>query len=485
MLRRFFIPVLLVLVTIAAALYWLFSDRHGTRDVREAVPVKHYTLKNGMQLLVMPNDRLPAVTHLLMVRAGGADDPYGKTGLAHYLEHLLFSGTKRYPEGAYDRAIAKVGGEQNAYTNRDFTAYYATVPKDQLEPVMAMEADRLQHVQIDDAHAARELKVITEERNMRVENHASALFAEQIDAITFLNHPYGQPLIGWAEDMQRFTGDDARAFFARHYRASNLVLLVAGDVDVDEVRRLAQRYYGVLPAGAAPKRDWPQEPPARLARHATMRDAKLHEPRLLRQYVAPSVRSGERAQAMPLALYAHYLGGDATSLLYRRLVVEQKLASAVDTDYDPLNIGPSLLRIWLVPAAGVTLEQLEAALDAALEEALRQGVGAEELARVKTQLTAELVYAQDGMEKLAHLMGQLVMIGEDEHYFYQWAERVQAVSAEQMLEAAQAVFEPRRAVTGYLLPEAPRQAEAAGHDAVSPLPSMQSEGEMPAEGGMR
>lgn len=453
MLRHFFIPVLLVLVTIAAALYWLFHNGNAPRDVRDAVPVERFTLRNGLQVVVMPSDRLPAVTHILFVRAGGGDDPYGKTGLAHYLEHLMFSGTKEYPEGVYDRAINKVGGEQNAYTQRDFTAYYATVPKDFLKQVMAMEADRLAHIEINDFHAARELKVITEERNMRVENKAPDLLAEQIDAMTFLNHPYGHPLIGWAEDMKTFTAADARSFFKKYYRASNMVLVIAGDVQLGEVKRMVQHYYGNLPAGGAPVRAWPAEPPMRMSRRGEMHDAKARQPRLLRQYVAPSVNVGDAAQAMPLSLFTQYLGGGTTSRLYQTLVVEQKLASNVVIYYDPLDVGPSMVRLWVVPAPGVALPQLEAALDAAIEASLGELPAEEEVARAKTQLKAEVIYAQDGLGQLAHLMGQLVMIGKDENYFYNWTGEVDGVTATAMLEAAQKTFDPARKVTGYLLPE--------------------------------
>jgi zinc protease len=481
MLRSLFIPVLLVLVTIAAALYWLLHDSRAPKTLREAVPVERFTLRNGLTVLVMPNSRVPAVTHILFVRAGGADDPYGKTGLAHFLEHLMFSGTKDYPEGVYDRTISKVGGEQNAYTQRDFTAYYATVPKDALKQVMAMESDRLMHLEINDFHAARELKVITEERNMRVENKAPDLLAEQIDAITFLNHPYGHPLIGWAEDMASFTSADARSFFKKHYRAGNMVLVVAGDVDVGEVRRMAQHYYGALPAGAAIARHWPQEPPIRMSRRGEMEDAKAREPRLMRQYVAPSVNAGATAQAMPLALFVHYLGGGSTSLLYRTLVLEKKLATNLYASYDPLDVGPSLVRIWAVPAPGVSLPQLEKALDAAIEDSLGSLPAEDEVARAKTQLKAEVIYAQDGLEPLAHLIGQLVMIGKDEGYFYSWIDAVEAVGATDMLEAAQLVLDPARRVTGYLTP-----AQDAGtgdeNDAVAApvaAPAAEAEGAQP------
>ena len=486
MLKRFFIPVLLALVIIAAALYWVLHDKSGPHDVRTAVPVERFTLRNGMQVLVMPNDRVPAVTHILFVRAGGGDDPYGKSGLAHFLEHLMFVGTKNYPEGTYDRAISRVGGQQNAYTTRDFTAYYATVPKEELKHVMAMEADRLLNVEINDHYAKRELDVITEERNTRVENSAASLLSEQVDALTFLNHPYGRPLIGWAEDIKTFTTADATNFFKRYYRASNMLLVVAGDVKPSDVRRMALEYYGPLPAGLTPQRAWPEEPPLRMVRRGAMEDDKAHEPRLMRQYSAPSVNSGATEQAMPLSLVAQYLGGGNTSILYRKLVVEQKLATAAQAYYDPMAIGPATFRIWAVPAAGVSLKTLEAALDATLEEVLGNLPADADMARAKTQLKASVIFAQDGLEPLAHLMGELVMNGKDEQYFYNWSDAVDAVRATDMLDAMQRVLDPSRRVTGTLVPAAasPDEAMVAAQpeetEELEPaLPTTVTDGEQP------
>lgn len=451
-LKRVFLPLLAVLVLVAAGIYF-FYDRSHPRSIREAVPVERFTLGNGLTVVVMPNSRIPAVTHMMIVKAGAADDPYGKTGLAHYLEHLMFTGSKNYPEGIYDQAISRVGGEQNAFTTKDYTAYYATVAKEHLPDVMAMEADRLQFLLFDAPKVKRELSVITEERNQRTENSAAAQMGEQLTALTFLNHPYHHPTIGWAEDIAALNGEDAKAFFARYYRPSNMILLVAGDVTAAQVRRYAERYYGGLPGGPAVPRAWPKEPPLRLVRHAVMEDTKVREARLLRQYSAPSVDEGVTAHALPLALFAQYLGGGESSLLYQKLVREQKLASNIDVSYDPFMIGPSLFQIGAVPAPGVTLQQLEAALDQTLMSILAQEPEAPLFARAKTQLKAEVIFAQDGLSSLANMMAQLYALGLDEQYFYDWSGNIEAVSMEQMRAASNAVLAPARRVTGYLVPQ--------------------------------
>ncbi len=471
MLRKLFIPLVLVLFAIAALLYFLFGTRHTVRDVRDAVRVEQFQLRNGLTVVVMPNDRLPAVTHLLIIKAGGADDPYGNTGVAHYIEHLMFAGTKDNPAGTYERAVARQGGEQNAFTGYDYTGYYATVPRDRLEEIMQLELDRLQNLAFTPEQAARELKVITEERHMRVENNPGALFDEQLDAITFLNHPYGRPLIGWAEDMAQLRAADAQRFFNRYYKPDNMVLVVAGDVDVRQVRKLAQRYYGQLPAGKTAPRAWPAEPPLRLERHATMRDATVQTPRLVRQYIAPSLKEGASEHALPLAVLAEYLGGGVTSRLYQALVREQQLAVNVSAGYDQFRLGPSLLVISATPRDGVSLEALEAALDRELQQILQATPDAAAVTRAKTQMKAAAIFAQDGLQPLAMLMGSLYAIGLNEQYFYDWVEAVEGVSGPEMLAAAQHVLQSRRQVTGYLLPEKDAAAPMENTRPASPVPS--------------
>lgn len=450
--HRWIWVVTLVAVLTTVPIVLLVSHRQQPPQQRSSVPVTHYTLANGLEIAVIENHQVPAVTHMLLVRAGAADDPYGKTGLAHYLEHIMFTGSKNYAEGVYDRTIARFGGTHNAYTTKDFTLYFATVAREHLAAVMAMEADRFSHPAFNPKKVARELQVITEERNQRVENSGFAQLAEQLTAMTMLNHPYHHPTIGWAEDMAGLTLEDARAFFRTYYRPRNMMLIVAGDIDPLQVLSAAQRYYGPLVGGVAPSRDWPNDPPLRLERRATMRDAKVHEPRLLRQYIAPSAVYGSNERALPLALLSHYLGGNESSLLYRRLVQEEKLASSVDAEYDPFSIGPSMFYIVATPAPGVSLEQLEKALDEELIAMMIGPVDAPAFERAKTRLKAEVIFAQDGLSAIANVMAALYAIGLDEQYFYDWPKAVDAVTLDTMQGSARAILATHRRVTGHLLP---------------------------------
>jgi zinc protease len=455
MIKRFFIPLLVLLVGAVAAIYfYAYAPSGSGYDIAQAVPVEKFQLRNGLTIVVMPNDRIPAVVHALFVRAGGGDDPYGKSGLAHFVEHLLFTGTKDYPEGEYDRAIARLGGEHNAYTSRDYAVFHTTIAKPYLANVMALEADRLQHLTLDPARAAREVGVIEEERKWRVDNRLPALLAEQMNAILLLNHPYRQPLIGWPEDIARFKVEDAKQFMARYYRPSNMVLVIAGDVSVAEARKLAQQYYAPLRAGLAPTRHWPNEPMSvRAERRLLLRDARAEQPRLVIEYLAPSIGFGDTKASMPLMLYTHYLGGSDTSPLYRQLVEEQKLATDVSVDYDDLAMGPGQVTVAMTPAQGVAPERLERAYNATLTQALAAAPPAKDIARAKALMKASAIFAQDGLEPLAHLIGQLYMLGLDEKYFYHWADNLEKVTDAEMMAVARATFRTQNSVVGLLTAE--------------------------------
>ncbi|MEJ0010895.1 MAG: pitrilysin family protein [Alphaproteobacteria bacterium] len=405
-----------------------------------------------MTVVVLPNDRTPEVAHILFVKAGAADDPYGKSGLAHYVEHLMFTGTPDFPEGAYDHLVTRSGGEQNAFTTRDFTGFYVVIAKERLEDVMKIESDRLQHLTLDPARSAREHKVITAERDTRVENSAESLLAEQLDAITYLNHPYHQPVIGWAEDMAGLNVDDARAYYKAHYVPSNLVLVVAGDVTPKEVERLAGKYYGALPSREAPKRDWPQNPPIRLALHASMTDEKAGAPRLVRQYLARASSPGRRKRRCRWRCSPRYSA--ATNR-----------ACCINRSWSTRSSPPISRSITTRCCSGLRCCASRPCRRPACRwrrwrpRSIRrwrrrspQPPSADDTQRAKTQLKAELVFASDGLEPLAQLIGTLYMLGRDEEFFYRWGEEADKVTPQAMLEAGRDVLNPAHAVTGTLKP---------------------------------
>lgn len=443
----------------------LVTHSSGENDeVSSGIRIEHFTLSNGMQVYLLPNARVPAVSHMLWLRVGAADDPLGKSGLAHFHEHLMFKGTPSVAAGEFTRRIEALGGEFNAFTGADFTGYYVNIAREHLETVMQMESDRMQHLAPAEADYATERDVIIEERRQRIETRPAAQLSEQMQAALFLHHPYRIPVIGWMHEMKQLSAEDAKGFYERYYHAGNMVLVVAGDTTLEELKPLAERYYGSMVAKAPARHDWTAEPPAIAARSVTLRHREIAAPRWQRRYLAPSYGSGDRAQVMPLSLLAQWLGGGNTSLLYQELVEKQQLAVAVSASYSGFSRGPAQFTLSVQPAAGVLMADVEKAVESVLERVQKQPIAPEDLARIKTLFSASAIYARDGLSSMAHYVGYLVMLDLPLDYLTQWEHYVQAVSAEQMQQAAQVVLRPEASVTGYLYPAAPIETQEAVHD---------------------
>ncbi|MDX2073291.1 MAG: pitrilysin family protein [Alphaproteobacteria bacterium] len=416
-------------------------------------PIETFRLKNGMEVVVLPNHRVPAVNHMLWYRIGAADDPQGKSGLAHYHEHLMFKGGKKFATGDYVRLIDKNGGEYNAFTGADATSYYVTIAKDRLPQVMELEADRMRTITVTDDEAAKEKEVIIEERRSRIENSPPALLAEQMSAALFRNHPYHLPIIGWQHEMDGLTKRDVLDFHAKYYHPNNAVLIVSGDITAAELKPLAEKYYGALPRKEIPPRHWLAEPPQIVGRTVTLHHRNVKQPEFSRMYAAPSMVSGDKAQALPLFVLAHLLGGGKNSALYQSLVVEQKIAADIGIDYNFYARGPAAFSIDITPEKDVPLATLEKALDSELAKFLKDGAEPQALDRTKRLMQAEIIYAREGLTSLSNIMGWMIMAGQPAENFNRWPEMIGAVTAGQVVVAARAVLKPEASVTGYLLPE--------------------------------
>lgn len=419
----------------------------------EGLKVETFTLANGLEVIVIPNHRIPAVSHMLWLRVGSADDPQGKSGLAHYHEHMMFQGTAKYKSGEYSDIIARHGGEQNAFTGYDATSYYVDIAKEELPLVMEMEADRMRGITPSDADSAKEKQVIIEERRQRTDNNPEALLREQVNAALFRHHPYHIPVIGWMHEMEGLTKQDVLDFHRTYYHPNNAILIVSGDITAEELKPLAQKYYGGFKAGVIPKREWKREPPQNSERRITLRHVNVKQPSWSRSYAADSVGSGKKENALPLFALAQVLASGKSSRLYRSLVVEQKLATAVDADYSPFSIGPADFTLSALPENGISMEVLEEAVDKQIELLLKTGITEEELARAKTQLKAESIFERDGLSETARLMGWIRITGEDAHYFERWPELVDNITAEQIIAAARDALKMNQSVTAQLLPE--------------------------------
>ena len=422
--------------------------------------ISDFALANGLELIVIPDHRAPVVTHMIWYKVGAADETAGKSGLAHFLEHLMFKGTAKNPAGSFSQVVATVGGQENAFTSNDYTAFYQRVPSEQLKVVMEFEADRMTGLQLTDQVVLPEREVILEEQNQRIGNNPRARFGEQIDAALYLNHPYGKPVIGWRHEMEQLSRDDAIGFYRRFYAPNDAVVIVAGDVEPETVRKLAEETYGKVArhAGILP-RQRPQEPPPVAVRSLTLADPHVEQPIVERAYLVPSFHTAKPGQSEALEVLAHILGSGNNSRLYRTLVVDKRVAVSAGAFYDSLAFDMSKLSVVLAPRQGVSLPQLEADADTVLAEVIGKGVSAEELERAKFSMIADAVYTQDNQISMARWYGTAVMSGATVDDVRRWPDRIRAVTAAQVQDAARLWLDRRRSVTGYLIKDVSPQAE--------------------------
>lgn len=409
-----------------------------------------FTLDNGLQAIVIEDHRQPVVTHMLWYRAGSADETPGKSGIAHFLEHLMFKATDKIAAGEFSKIVAENGGQDNAFTSYDYTGYYQRIAADRLEIVMEMEADRMTGLHLSDAEVAPELQVVLEERSQRVENNPGALFAEQRRAALFLNHPYGRPIIGWPQEVTALTRTDAETWYRQHYAPNNAVLIIAGDVTPNHARALAEKYYGPIPANPdiAP-RQRVTEPPHLAERRLSFTDPRVGQPYVIRTYLVPERNPGDQDQAAALTILAELLGSGITSVLQQKLKIEQKIAVSTGTFYDGLSLDTGQFGVYVMPRKEIDLERAEAALDAVLADFLQTGPDPNHLARIKKQMRANQIYQMDNQFAQANQYGEALMVSLTLDDIADWPDRLLAVSAEDVMEAAR-LLDRKHAVTGFL-----------------------------------
>ena len=429
--------------------------------------VETFTLDNGMQVVVIPDHRAPVVTHMVWYRVGAADEPAGESGVAHFLEHLLFKGTKTVAPGEFSKIVRRNGGQDNAFTSSDYTAYFQRIAKDRLELMMKLEADRMTNLQLTQRDIKTERDVVTEERRSRVDNSPSGRLMEQVRAALYVNHPYGDPVIGWMHEIKELNMDAVTAFYKRFYTPSNAILIVAGDITAEQLRPLAEKYYGVIPStGPMKTRVRPLEPEPQAARRVTLTDPRVPTPSFRRIYTAASYSKAAPGEAEALDLLSHILGTGTTSRLYQRLVVEEKIASYAGAWYsgDSLDLGDIGVYAGPQPGSGkAELAKVEASIDAVIQEISEKGVTEEELKRSKNSLLSSVVYLKDNQMRRARIYGVALTTGQTVRDIEEWPSRIEAVSAKQVQQAARKYLQIRRSVTGLLLPEAPQQrAKALG-----------------------
>jgi len=451
-------------VSLAAAL--LLTLAFSATGVRAQTTVTSerpttFTLPNGLQVVVIADRRTPVVTQMIWYKVGSADETPGKSGLAHFLEHLMFKGTSKHPAGEFSKTVLRVGGNENAFTSTDYTGYFQRVPREQLAKMMEFEADRMTGLILKDENVLPERDVVLEEFNMRVANNPDARLTEQVMAALYLNHPYGRPVIGWRHEIEKLDREDALAFYKRFYAPNNATLVITGDVDAKEVRPLVERAYGEIAAQPAipAQRIRPQEPVPSAPRTVTLSDARVEQPSVRRYYLVPSATTAAAGESPALDVLAQLMGGGANSYLYRALVVDRQLAVRASAGYQGTSLDAAHFVISASPKPGIEFSQIEQVIDGVISDVGQNAVRAEDLERVKTQLIAQAIYAQDNQTTLARWYGAALTTGLGIDDIRSWPDRIRAVTGEQVREAAQKWLEKKRSVTGYLIKDAAPKRE--------------------------
>ena len=414
--------------------------------------ITNFTLANGLEVVVIPDHRAPVVTHMVWYKVGSADETPGKSGLAHFLEHLMFKGTAKNPFGHFSQVVATIGGQENAFTAADYTGYFQRVPRDELKKMMELEADRMTGLVLTDDVVRPELNVVLEEQNMRVGNNPAARLGEQMDAALYLNHPYGRPVIGWRQEIEQLDREGALDFYRRFYTPNNAIVVIAGDVTPEDVRAFAQDTYAKVPrSGEVKPRVRPQEPVQEAARTVTLGDPRVTQPSLNRYYLVPSSTTARPGESEALDVLTHILGRGANSRLYRTLVVDKGVAVNAGASYDGTAVDNTRLSVYATPKPETSLPQLEQAIDAVLADVVENGVSAEELERSKNRLIADAVYANDNQRTLAQWYGASLATGATVEQVRTWPDRIRLVNADAVRDAARRWLDKRRSVTGYLV----------------------------------
>ena len=442
------------LLHVAAAALFLAAVPLAPAVAEEAAKIESFDLDNGLQVVVIPDRRAPVVTHMLWYKIGSADEDPGKSGIAHFFEHLMFKGTTNYGPGVFSARIADVGGRENAFTSYDYTAYYQQVAPEVLPEMMAMEADRMTNLVLTEEVIAPERDVIIEERNSRVENDPGSLLSEEVSATLYQNHPYRIPVIGWMHEIEELNREDAIDFYRRYYAPNNAVLVVAGDVDAATVRALAEDTYGKVARGPElPPRIRPTEPEQNTRRTVTMVDERVGVPSFTKRWVVPSYTTAGKGEAEALDILAEVLGGGVRSRIYQELVVRQGIAASAMAYYQSTALDDTMFMVLGSPRGEATLEDVERAIDAEIAKVAADGVTEDEVEKAKKRFVRSMIFARDEQDGMARIYGSTLTTGGSIEDIDSWPDRIRAVTAADVKAAAVRWLDERRSVAGYLLPK--------------------------------
>lgn len=407
---------------------------------------KTTTLENGLQVVVVENDRAPVVTHMLWYRAGAADEPPGKSGIAHFLEHLMFKGHEHLELGSlgpgeFSKIVRKLGGQDNAFTSQDYTAYYQSVAKEHLEMMMRFEAGRMRGIKIPEADFEAEKLVIQEERRQRTDNDPKMQLYEHMREALFPNHPYSVPIIGWMHEIMDLKLTDALDFYDLYYAPNNAVLVVSGDVKAKDVYAMAQHTYGLIEARDTPARVRTVSPPLISRGTIILQHDTIREPGFTRIYRVPSYRQDKRI-SLALQVLEEIMGGGSTSRLYKALVVDQKIASGVSFGYSSSAWDDATITLSATPKNSADIDALKDAIDVELRRLIKDGVTEEEFEDSVRRLKAEAIFARDSLSGPAMIIGFNLMTGSTLDEIESWPEQIDTVTRGDISEAATLYLDP-------------------------------------------
>ncbi|MER8614358.1 pitrilysin family protein [Mesorhizobium sp. M1216] len=418
------------------------------------IKATNFLLDNGMEVVVIPDRRSPIVTHMVWYKIGSADEPPGKSGIAHFFEHLMFKATANHAAGELNRAVAEIGGSHNAFTSYDYTAFYEIVAPSALEQMMSFEADRMRNLTLTDDVINTERDVVMEERRLRIDNDPEAVLDEEVVTTLWQSQPYRIPVIGWMHEIEKLNRTDAVAFYDNYYRPNNAVLVVAGDVEPERVKTLAEKTYGKVPRGPdLPPRDRPSEPVQNTRRTLTLSDGRVSVPFFSRHWVVPSYRTAEPGEAEALDLLAQILGGGNRSRLYQTLVAKQSIAAAVGVYFEGTMLDATHFSIHGSPRGDAKLADIEAVVDAEIARIARDGVTSEELDKVKERYVRSVIFARDEQDSIANMYGSTLATGGSVKDVEEWPDRIRKVTADQVKAVAARYLVSDFSTTGYLLPK--------------------------------
>jgi zinc protease len=406
-----------------------------------------------MQVVLIENHRSPIVTHMIWFRVGAADDPVGHSGIAHFFEHLMFKGTHKIPAGEISRIVARNGGDDNAFTSYDYTAYYTNIAVDRLPLIMELESDRMENLALDEAILKTERDVVLEERKQVVESEPVRKLQEQVFAALLPNLPYGTPVIGWQHEIATLDKTQADYFYGHWYAPNNAILVIAGDITMAHLQPLAEQYYGPLKTKPVPMRVRLKSAESPAPKRIELQDADVQLPLMNIAYVAPSYGTNKGSAPYALQIATEIMGEGASSQLYKELVMKQHIASSLGMYYNPTALADNALMIYGAPVPGVEIKQLETALHTEINRAVTDGFTAAEVQRAQKRMIAEATYARDSVRHPAYLFGMALTTGQELADVEAWPDRIAAITPDEVNAAIREVLNTPHFVTGILLPE--------------------------------